>query len=97
MLQDELGLCHDQTELARLAAEALADADFLVEHPRPVSAILDKFARDRTLRNEHLRSLLARAHPEVGQLAFHAWVTQFRAGGEQPSRMPAQHNLEPVS
>ena len=97
MLQDELGLWRDQTELARLSGEALADADFLVEHPRPVSAILRKLDRDRTLRNERIRSLLSSTLPEVGQLALHLLVTQFRTGGEQPSGMLAQHNLEPVS
>jgi len=83
MLQDELGLWRDQTELARLSGEALADADFLVEHPRPVSAILRKLDRDRTIRDERIRSLLASTLPEVGQLTLHLWVTQFRTGGEQ--------------
>jgi CHAD domain-containing protein len=77
MLQDELGRWHDQTELARLAAEALADPEFLMAHPRAVAAILRKMDRAQALHIERIRRLLATMHRAVGQSPLHAWLARY--------------------
>jgi CHAD domain-containing protein len=52
-LQDELGRWHDGVELARMVAEALADPEFLLNHPRTAATVLQK--TDRAINREHAR------------------------------------------
>lgn len=94
-LQGELGRWHDQTELARLAAEALADPEFLMQHPRAVAAILRKIDRDHTRQIEHNRRLLAATHQAVEHSAIHKGIDRYR--GEPPSQAVAQPDLGVVS
>jgi CHAD domain-containing protein len=94
VLQDELGRWHDQTEVARLAAEALADPEFLIQHPRSAATILRKMDRDHTLQIERIRQLLATTHQAVEHSALHAWMERYC--GEPPGQAVQQPDLAVV-
>jgi CHAD domain-containing protein len=87
-LQDELGRWHDQTALAALVTEALADPEFLKEPPRSVAAILRKMDHDHALQIERIRKLLASTHRAVEQSALHTWIDHYC--GEQPGQTVQQ-------
>ncbi len=91
MLQDELGRWHDQTELAKLCAEALADPEFLTENPRTLGSILRKMDRGRALQIERIRQLLATTHRAVERSALHTWIDRYC--GEPPWRAVEQPGL----
>jgi CHAD domain-containing protein len=89
-LQDALGEWHDHAELARLAAQALADPRFLLEQPQAAAIVLRKLARDRAAMEERTRRLLTDAQQSTEASALHSWVSRYCAGapqdtGEQPN------------
>jgi CHAD domain len=61
-IQDELGRWHDSAELMMLAADALADPEFLAQHPRTAAAVLRKIDRTSALQIERVRRLLECTH-----------------------------------
>jgi CHAD domain-containing protein len=69
-LQDSLGQCHDRTELARLAIEAMISNEFLLTEPRPASLLLKKLAIELLSVTTKAKSLVAAAKDsgEVSQL-----------------------------
>ncbi len=77
-LQDGLGRWHDHGELARLAAEALADPAFLLEQPRVAGAVLRKLARDHAAQAERIRQLLEKTHEELDAAPLNEWITRRR-------------------
>jgi CHAD domain-containing protein len=91
ILQDELGRWHDQTELAKLAAEALSDPEFLIQHPRSAATILRKMDRDHALQIDLVRQLLATTHQAVQDSAVHAWIERYC--GEPPGQTVQQPDL----
>lgn len=74
VIQDELGRWHDSTELAMLAAAALADPEFLTQHPRTAAAVLRKIDRNSTLQIERVRRLLASTKEGVELSAIEKWM-----------------------
>lgn len=75
-LQDGLGRWHDHGELARLAAEALADPAFLLEEPRVAGAVLRKLARDHAAQAEKIRRLLEATHEHSDTSALNEWIAR---------------------
>lgn len=73
-LQDELGRWHDNTELSRLAAEALADPEFLLQHSGVAAAILRKIEHDNAFQLERVRRLLAATREGAETSAVHIWI-----------------------
>lgn len=94
-LQDELGRWHDHGELARLAAQALADPTFLLEQPRVAGAILRKLDRDRAARMERIRRFLTTERDAADDSALHAWVTGYC--GAPPAAEAPDSSTEPDS
>jgi CHAD domain-containing protein len=76
-LQDELGRWHDQTELAKSFAEALAEPEFRTQPPRTVASILRKMDRGHALRIERIRQLLETTHRAVERSALHTWIDRY--------------------
>ena len=73
-LQDSLGQCHDRTELARLAIEAMISNEFLLNESRPASLLLKKLARELLSVTTKAKSLVAAAN-DGGELArLEGWV-----------------------
>jgi CHAD domain-containing protein len=73
-LQDSLGQWHDRAELARIAIEAIAQAEFLLTAPRAASLLLRRLARERLSDAAMVRSLLV-AVKDAGELAqLEGWV-----------------------
>jgi CHAD domain-containing protein len=75
-LQDGLGRWHDRGELARLAAEALADPAFLLEQPRVAGAVLRKLARDHAAQVDRVRRLLETTHEGLEPSALNDWISR---------------------
>ncbi len=73
-LQDGLGRWHDHGELARLAAEALADPAFLLEQPRVAGAVLRKLAREHTIDAERVRRVLDETDVALDASALNDWI-----------------------
>jgi CHAD domain-containing protein len=86
-LQDELGDWHDRLELFRLTAEALANPELLLKHPRLVATVLRKSDRERALEQERIRRLLAKTLAHVDGSALHDWVLRYCR--TQPPNSPA--------
>jgi CHAD domain-containing protein len=76
-LQDELGTWHDHTELAELAAKALANSQFMLVQPRVATAVLQKLARDNTTYNERVRQLLMNTRADVDRSLLHVLVARY--------------------
>jgi CHAD domain-containing protein len=79
-IQDELGRWHDSTELVMLAADALADPEFLAQHPRTAAAVLRKIDRNSALQIERVRRLLEFTHEDLELSAIQAWIHVYCAG-----------------
>jgi CHAD domain-containing protein len=95
-LQDELGCWHDQAALFRLTAEALADPEFLLSHPRLVAALLRKSDRAQAIQGERIRRLLTRTYEGIGGSTLDDWVA--RHCREMPPQLPAEpHSDELVA
>ncbi len=75
-LQDGLGRWHDQAELGRLTAEALANREFLLNHARLAAVLLRKADHERVVEEERVRRLLADAWDAVGFSALDEWVAR---------------------
>ncbi|GEM_PF-3014343 len=60
-LQDSLGRLHDRDELARIASKALAQPDFLLNHPRAASQILRKLAQQKVAQRVEAQRLISEA------------------------------------
>lgn len=75
-LQNGLGQWHDHGELARLAAEALADPAFLLEQPRIAGSVLSKLARDHAAQAERIRRLLEKTHEELDASTLDDWIAR---------------------
>ena len=86
-IQDELGRWHDSIELVMLAADALADPEFLAQHPRTAAAVLRKIDRNNALQIERVRRLLESTHEGFELSAIQAWIRAYcsresvRSGG----------------
>jgi CHAD domain-containing protein len=76
-IQDELGRWHDSTELVMLAADALADSEFLAQHPRTAAAVLRKIDRNSALQIERVRRLLESTHEGLELSAIQAWIRAY--------------------
>jgi len=76
-IQDELGRWHDGSELVMLAAEALADPEFLAHHPRMAAAVLRKIDRNSALQIERVRRLLESTHEGLELSAIQAWIRAY--------------------
>jgi CHAD domain-containing protein len=78
-LQDGLGRWHDHGELARIAAEALADPAFLLEEPRVAGTVLRKLARDNAAEAARIRHLLDTTANGLDTSPLNAWMNSERA------------------
>ena len=76
-IQDELGRWHDSTELVMLAADALADPEFLAQHPRTAAAVLRKIDRNSALQIERVRRLLEFTHEGLERSAIQGWIRAY--------------------
>jgi len=76
-LQDGLGCWHDHVELFRLTAEALADPEFLLKHPRLVAALLRKSDREQAVQGERIRRLLTSTYESIGGSALDDWMARY--------------------
>jgi CHAD domain-containing protein len=73
-LQDSLGQCHDRAELARIATQAIANSEFLLNGPRPASLLLKRLARELLSDATALKSLLV-AVKVSGELSpLEGWI-----------------------
>ena len=82
-LQDGLGQCHDRAELARIATEAIANTEFLLNAPRPASLLLKRLAGELLSEATKVKSLLAAAK-DGGELSqLEGWVAS-HSGGADP-------------
>jgi CHAD domain-containing protein len=79
-IQDQLGRWHDSAELMILAADALADPEFLAQHPRTAAAVLRKIDRNSALQIERVRRLLESTHEGLELSAIQAWIRVYCAG-----------------
>jgi hypothetical protein len=79
-MQDVLGAWHDQIELLRLTAEALADPDFLLSHSRLVAIVLRKADREQSAQDKRVRRLLAETSASVEGSALDHWIASYCAG-----------------
>ncbi len=73
-IQDELGRWYDSAGLAMLAAAALADPEFLTQHPRTAAAVLRKIDRNSTIQIARVRRLLASTKEGVELSAIETWI-----------------------
>lgn len=71
----------------RLTAEALADPEFLLTHPRLVAALLRKSDRAQAIQGERIRRLLTRTYEGIGGSALDDWVARHRR--EMPPQLSA--------
>jgi CHAD domain-containing protein len=88
-LQDVLGNLHDRGELARMAAKALADPDFLLAQPRAASRLLSKLAAQRNAERAETQELLDRVSSASELPVLEGLIEQrpYRLGtGEHVSR-----------
>jgi len=101
-LQDVLGSWHDQVELLRLTAEALADSEFLLEHARLVALLLRKSDREQMNPNKRVRRLLANTNESAQGSALDHWMARYcrempALRPSEPQEREAQEMREPVS
>lgn len=87
-LQDVLGDWHDNVELLRLTAEALANSEFLLQHAKLVALLLRKSDRERAVQSNRVRRLLADTNQNIQGSALDAWITRHRR------EMPADEQAE---
>jgi CHAD domain-containing protein len=87
-LQDVLGDWHDNVELVRLTAEALANPEFLLQHTKLVALLLRKSDRERAVQSNRVRHLLADTNHNIQGSALDAWITRNRQ--ELPADEPAE-------
>ena len=87
-LQDVLGDWHDNVELLRLTAEALANPEFLLQHTKLVALLLRKSDRERAVQSNRVRRLLADTNQNIQGSALDAWITRHRR------EMPADEQAE---
>ena len=87
-LQDVLGDWHDNVELERLTAEALANPEFLLQHTKLVALLLRKSDRERAVQSNRVRHLLADTNHNIRGSALDAWITRNRQ--ELPADEPAE-------
>jgi CHAD domain-containing protein len=90
-LQDSLGQWHDRAELARFATVAIADADFLLNGPRPASLLLKRLARELSFEAAKMKSLLTAVKDGGERTQLEAWIANHSGGansslGNQPNR-----------
>ena len=76
-IQDELGRWHDSAELVMLAADALADPEFLAQHPRTAAALLRKIGSNSALQIERVRRLLELTHDGLEHSAIQGWTRAY--------------------
>ena len=84
-----LGAWHDNVELLRLTAEALANPEFLLQHTKLVALLLRKSDRERAVQNKRVRVLLAHiANENIQGSALDAWINRSRreAAGRRAGR-----------
>jgi CHAD domain-containing protein len=87
-LQDVLGSWHDQVELLRLTAEALADSEFLLKHARLVALLLRKSDREQMIQNRRVRRLLANTNESAQASALDHWMARYCR--EMPALRPSE-------
>jgi CHAD domain-containing protein len=83
-LQDSLGQCHDRAELARIAIEAIANTEFLLDAPRPASLLLKRLARELLSEATKLKSLLAAAKDGGELSSLEGWVASHSGRADSP-------------
>jgi CHAD domain-containing protein len=76
-LQDVLGAWHDQVELLRLTAEALADSELLLKHARLVALLLRKSDREQGVQSKRVRRLLANTNECAQDSALDHWIARY--------------------
>jgi CHAD domain-containing protein len=76
-LQDVLGAWHDQIELLRLTAEALADSELLLKHARLVALLLRKSDREQGVQSQRVQRLLANTNKCAQDSALHHWIARY--------------------
>jgi CHAD domain-containing protein len=74
-IQDRLGRLHDRSELARAAAAAVADPDFLVSESRAASLLLRRIAREQKLQEADIRAMLNSIGE--GRAQLERWVQHY--------------------
>ena len=83
-LQDSLGQCHDRAVLARIATEAIAISEFLLDAPRPASLLLKRLARELLSEATKVKSLLAAAK-DGGELSLlEGWIASHSDRADSP-------------
>jgi len=88
-LQDSLGHCHDQVELARNATQAIANPEFLLSGPRSASLLLKRVARELLSEAARMKSLLAATMDSGELLPLEAWIDSSRADLEARRTNPS--------
>jgi CHAD domain-containing protein len=103
-IQDQLGRWHDSVELVMLAADALADSEFLAQHPRTAAAVLRKIDRNSALQIERVRRLLEFTHEGLERSAIQAWIRAYcgresvRSGGSVGGAVRgSEHDARPAT
>ena len=89
-LQDSLGQWHDLAQLARIATEAIAGANFLFNEPGSASLLLKRLAKERLAEATKVKSLLdvVKASGELRQLE--AWIDIHSKGADSLSKQGAK-------
>jgi CHAD domain-containing protein len=87
-LQDSLGEWHDRVELARSASLALANADFLNDHPRAASLLLKRLARERLAETTKVKSSLGAVSTGREYAELEGWIASHRDAGDSFLNQP---------
>ena len=82
-LQEELGSWHDNLSFARIVSEALANPEFLMQHPRAASVILRRFDREGALHLAQVKRLLNEIPGSGGLFRLHRAIAA--CCGEPPT------------
>ena len=92
-LQDVFGSWHDNIQMMRLAAEALADSEFLLKHPTSAALLLRKLDRDQLIQSQRVQWLLQTNNDNIDASALSDWIIGYcRKMTTQP---PGEANGKP--
>jgi CHAD domain-containing protein len=99
-LQDSLGRWHDRAELVRIATEALANADFLLNETRAASLLLRRAAREMALETAKVKSVLTVVVESGESRVLETWIANHvgRADSADAGRLDRESaNTEPLA
>ena len=87
-LQDVLGSWHDNVQMMRLTAEALADSEFLLKHARLAALLLRKSDREQLIQGQRVQRLLRTTNDSIDGTALSDWVMVYCR--ETITQLPAE-------